>query len=199
MTENKENKTTNLSEKEHEELTLLYQNAAANLESLKKSQWQVYVFYSAVVAFLILQKDSEILKEPSIKILISLSLLIGVIVVEFFTAHFRFDMLNYRKILKNIYERFGYPFREIRESAKGKKEAELNLFEIIFRHGGSAYIFAVFAYTMVVFWMEELKRIDGLLYVLVLILILLTIFTPLAMDRLVSYIDKKSKVEKQNE
>ncbi|MEW6571542.1 MAG: hypothetical protein AB1390_10285 [Nitrospirota bacterium] len=184
-------------QRNHQELCLLYENAAANLETLKKRQWQVYVFYSTIVAFLTL-KDKRIINELYIKILISLLLLIGLIVVEFAQAYFRSDMLKFRDILRNIYERFGYLFREIRGKAKGEKKAELNPFERIFRHGGCAYIFVVFAYAMVVFWIEELKQIGCLVYILILILIVLVIFIPLVMDKCVNYINKKNKVEELN-
>lgn len=188
-----------LTDRDHQELCLLYENAAANLEFLKKSQWQVYVFYSAVAAFFIV-KDNGIIKEHTIKCLISLLLFIGVIVVEFVQAHFRIDMLNYRKMLKNIYEKFGYPFRVIREGAKGEKKVALNTFEKIFRHGGFVYILVVFSYAMVVFWMEKLKNVDlkigCLLFALILILIVLLIsvyFIPLGMEKFAEYVDKKTK------
>lgn len=180
-------------QRNHQELCLLYENAAANLELLKKSQWQVYVFYSAVVAFLLLLKDNNrIINEQSIKSLISVSLLFGVIAVEFAQAYFRLDMSKYRQILTDLYAAFGYPFREIRERAKGKKKA-INPFEIVFKHAGCIYIFIVFAFAMVVFWLEELKTIDGLLYVLILMLTVLAFLTPLGLNKLVKYIDDKDK------
>ncbi len=180
-------------QRNHQELCLLYENATANLELLKKSQWQVYVFYSAVVAFLLLLKDNnKIINEQPIKSLISVSLLLGTIAVEFAQAYFRLDMSKYRKILGEIYEKFGYPFREIRERAKGKKKA-LNPFEKVFKHVGCIYIFIVFTFATVIFWLEELKTIDGLLYVLILMLTVLALLTPLSMDTMVKYIDDKDR------
>lgn len=183
-------------QRNHQELCLLYENAAANLSALKKSQWQVYVFYSAVVAFLLLllNGNSKIIaiKEQPLKSLISVSLLFGAIAVEFAQAYFRLDMSKYRQILTELYAAFGYPFREIRERAKGKKKA-LNPFEKVFKHAGCIYIFVVFAFAMVVFWLEELEKIDGLLYVLIFMLTVLAFLTPLGMDNLVKYIDDKDK------
>lgn len=181
-------------QRNHQELCLLYEDATANLAALKKRQWQVYVFYSAIVAFLTL-KDNGIINELPIKILISVLLLIGVIVVEFAQAYFRHDMFKFREIIENIYVTFGYPFREIRGSARGEKKAELNPFEKIFRRGGCAYIFAVFVFAMVVFLVEELKQIGCLIYILILILIVLVIFTPSGMDKCVNHINKKTKEE----
>lgn len=193
MTENKQNNDRTINENDRHELYLLYQNATANLAALKKSQWQVYVFYSAVVAFLLLLKDNNrIISEQPIKSLISISLLLGAIVVEFAQAYFRLDMSKYRQILTDLNAAFGYPFREIRGRAKGKKKA-LNPFEKLFRHAGCVYIFIVFTFAMVVFWLEELKKIDGLLYLLILMLIVLAFLTPLGMDNLVKYIDDKDK------
>lgn len=183
-------------QRNHQELCLLYENATANLELLKKSQWQVYVFYSAVVAFLLLllNNNSKIvaINDQSVKSLLSISLFLGAIAVEFAQAYFRLDMSKYRQILKELYTAFGYPFREIRERAKGKKKV-FNPFEKIFKHAGCVYIFIVFTFAMVVFWLEELKKIDGLLYVLIFMLTVLAFLTPLGMDNLVKYIDDKDK------
>lgn len=189
MIENKKSNETGISERDHVEICLLYQNAAANLSTLKKSQWQVYVFYSAVVAFLLLKVNRQ--SDPTIKVLISLLLLLGVIAVEFAQAYFRRDMLNFRQILRDIYKNFGYLFREIRGSAKGEKKAELNSFEKIFRHGGCVYSFAVFSYAMVIFWIEELKKIYGC--VLLITFLVIVAIVPFVMDKCVNYIDKKTK------
>lgn len=177
-------------QRNHQELCLLYEDATANLATLKKRQWQVYVFYSAVVAFLIV-RDDVIIKEPVIKILISILLLIGLIAVEFAQAYFRFDMLKFREILEKIYLTFGYPFKEIRGKAKGEKKAELNPFEKIFRYEGCTYSFAVLSYAMVTFWIEELKRINDCF--LLIAFFIFVIFVPFVMDKCVNYIDKKSK------
>ena len=183
--------------KEHKELCLLYQNATANIDLLKKSQWQVYVFYSAIAAALI-SKDN-LINDPFIKVLISLLLFIGVITVEFYQAHFRLDMIKYRKILVCIYERFGESFREIRDSAKGQKKAELNDFEILFRHGGCGYIFVVFSLTINKLWPDECKSVCAALVFQSLIMIsaiVLVIFFPFGMKQFVDYIDKKHRTDK---
>lgn len=189
-------------QRNHQELCLLYENATANLELLKKSQWKVYVFYSAVVAALI-SKGNEIFNEPFIKILICFLLLIGVVVVEFYTAQFRIDILKYRKILIGLYEAFGYPFREIRVSGKGQKKAELNYFEKVFRHGGCAYILVVFSLAIFTLWPEECKFIfigkcemtcaENIFYAIILLVAIafFAIVLPLIMDKFASYLYKK--------
>ncbi|OGW51139.1 MAG: hypothetical protein A2Z50_07815 [Nitrospirae bacterium RBG_19FT_COMBO_42_15] len=189
-------------QRNHRELCLLYENATANLELLKKSLWQVYVFYSAVVAVLI-SKGNGIFNEPLIKILICFLLLIGVIVVEFYTAQFRIDILKYRKILIGLHKAFGYPFREIRKRAKGEKKAELNHFEKVFRHGGCAYILVVFSLAIFTLWPEECKFIyiekckttcaEKIFYANILLtaIAFFAIVLPLLMDKFVSYLYKK--------
>lgn len=189
-------------QRNHQELCLLYENASANLELLKKSQWKVYVFYSAVVAVLI-SKGNEILNEPLIKIIICFLLFIGVVVVEFYTAQFRIDILKYRKVLTGLYEAFGYPFREIRGRAKGHKKAELNHFEKVFRHGGCAYILVVFSLAIFTLWPEECKFIyiekckttcaENIFYAIISLaaIAFFAIVLPLIMDKFVSYLYKK--------
>ena len=99
------------------------------------------MFYSAVAAALIAQANE--INEPYIKICLSILLAIGVLIVEFYEAHFRYRMKEYRDILVGVYKYFGHPFREIRIGAKGQKTNMPDDFEKVFKHGGCAYILIV--------------------------------------------------------
>lgn len=139
-------------QRNHQELCLLYENAAANLDLLKKSQWQVYVFYSAIAIALMSQGNN--IKEPYLRILISSLLLLGALMAEFYEAHFRLKMKEYRQVLIEVYECFGHPFRKIRTSAKGSKTVRPDNFEIAFKYGGCAYLLAVGSLAINTLWPE---------------------------------------------
>lgn len=132
--------------KEHKELCLLYQNAAANLAALKKSQWQVVVFYSAIIAFLVTQ--SEKMSYP-VKIWISIALLLGAIAVIVTQMLFREKMHQERSVLDNIYEKFEQSFKECRKP-KGDVKA-FDAFENIFIVGVVIYLVAVFIFAVSIF------------------------------------------------
>jgi hypothetical protein len=185
-------------QRNHQELCLLYENAASNLAELKKKQWQAYVFYSAIIAVVILPGSQEMISCATVRILVSAFLLVGAIVVEFAQTYFRHDILVFRKILIGVYGCFGYAFREVRKKAKGEKKANLNAFEKIFRHGGSVYIFSVLAYFIAVHWKKEVEMIDPrncLPLLTICICLLFALLIPLIMDECVRYIIRKSEIE----
>ncbi|MFZ3138291.1 MAG: hypothetical protein WA126_12980 [Thermodesulfovibrionales bacterium] len=185
---------SDVTQRNHQELCLLYDNAAANLESLKKSQWQVYVFYSAVAAALISQASN--IKEPYLKILTSFLLLIGALMAEFYDAHFRLKIKEYRQILIEVYGCFGHPFNKIRTRAKGSKTVNPDIFEIAFKYGGCAYLLVVGFLSINTLWPAEYKwtycsTIWQLLRVAVA-LISITILLPPTMDKLADYLAKRT-------
>ena len=182
-------------QRNHQELCLLYENAAANLESLKKSQWQVYVFYSAVAVALISQANN--IKEPYLKMLISSLLLLGALMAEFYDAHFRLKIKEYRQILIEVYECFGYPFNKIRTSAKGSKTVDPDNFEIAFKYGSCAYLIMVGFLAINTLWPAEYKwtycsTVWQLVWVSIA-LIIITGLLPYTMDKLVEYLAKRTK------
>jgi len=181
-------------QRNHQELCLLYENTAANLESLKKRQWQVYVFYSAVAAALISQASN--IKEPYLKILTSFLLLLGALIVEFYNAHFRLKIKEYRQILIKVYESFGHPFNEIRTRAKGSKTVNPDIFEIAFKYGSCAYLLVVGFLAMNTLWPDEYKwTYYSPIWQLACISISLvvgTIFLPNSMDKLAAYLAKQA-------
>ena len=159
------NKTTNISEKEHKELCLLYQNAAANLATLKKSQWQVVVFYSAIVAFLVTQANNLPIFA---KILISITLPFGSRFIWKMVELYQQKMSEERAILSNIYngsgkcKGFGEPFRECR-SPKGDVQAP-DSFETLFRQGVKLYIIITCMVAVLSFWTDFLLKLLKLNY-----------------------------------
>ncbi|MBI5194815.1 MAG: hypothetical protein HZA10_00665 [Nitrospirae bacterium] len=182
-------------QRNHQELCLLYQNAATNLDSLKKSQWQVYVFYSAVAIALISQANN--IKEPYLKILISSLLLCGALMVEFYEAHFRSKIKEYRQILMEVYECFGHPFKKTRISAKGTKTVDPDNFEIAFKYGGCAYLLMVSFLAINTLWPAEYKwtccsTIWQLVWVSIA-LIIITILLPCTMDKFVDNLAMRTK------
>lgn len=182
-------------ERNHQELCLLYENAAANLELLKKSQWQVYVFYSAVVIALISQANN--IKEPYLKILISFLLLLGALMAEFYDAHFRLKIKEYRQILIEVYECFGHPFNKIRTRAKGSKTVNPDYFEIALKYGGCAYLLVVGFLAVNTLWPAEYKwtyssTVWQLIWVSIALMII-TILLPYTMDKLADYLARRTK------
>jgi Sec-independent protein secretion pathway component TatC len=146
VTKIKKNKTTKISEKEHKEISLLYQNAAVNLAQLKKSQWQVVVFYSAIVAFLVTQSDKL---THLIKTWVSIALLFGAIAVVIAQMLFREKMHQERTVLNNIYEMFEQPFKDCRKP-KGDVKT-FDTFENIFIVVVVIYVVAVFIFAVSIF------------------------------------------------
>lgn len=132
---------------EREEIYLLYQNATANLEASKKRQWQVIVFYSAVVAFLIIQADDLSIL---VKAIMSFAILFGNLMTVLAVWLYQQKMAQERAVLKNIYGSFGSDFRNCRET-KGDVQAP-DAFELIFFAGVLIYMFFVLFFSMAVFW-----------------------------------------------
>ena len=147
MTNNEQNNATPISENDHQELLALYQNATAEIEGTKKREWQVFVFFSASVAFLINQANNW---SNIIKTYISIVLLIGTIAAVLILILYKQKKDKERKVLKDIYKRFGQPFNECRKH-KGDVQED-DLFEKLFIIGGSIYIFVIFIFTMAIFW-----------------------------------------------
>lgn len=139
--------TTN---KEHEEIHLLYQNAANNLAALKKSQWQVYVFYSAAAAFLITQANNSNNMSPLVKIFTFVAFSIGAVFAMILLELYWSSIDKERKILKSIYCHFGTAFNICR-SPKGEVQ-ERDYFEILFRLGGFIYIVLIYIFVLLTFW-----------------------------------------------
>jgi hypothetical protein len=179
-------------QRNHHELCLLYENSAANLELLKKSQWQVYVVYSAIAIALISQANN--IKEPYLKILTSFLLLLGALMAEFYEAHFRLRMKEYRQILIEVYECFGHPFKKIRTSAKGSKTVKPDNFEIAFKYGGCAYLLSVGFLAINALWPEvpRLKYCSMIwpLSISATSLLVLAWFIPFIMDKFAGYMDE---------
>lgn|GEM_PF-87594 len=114
MTQNEQSKG------EREELYLLYQNAAANLAELKKSQWQVLVFFSAIVAFLIVQADNF---SCFLKAILSFALVVGAVsAIMMLEAYWR-KLDKECEVLKCVYGRFSQEFNDCRK-VKGESRNE---------------------------------------------------------------------------
>ncbi len=152
MTENKQGDATKVSETEHDELSLLYQNAASNLEFLKKRQWYVFASYSAIAAFLIIQSNDM----PIIaKAYISVVLLIGTISAVLMLEHYQQKMSTERKVLNNIHNRFSPLFRDCRSPREDVKKPDI--FEKWFVGlGGYAYLIVTFIFVMIFFWYKHI-------------------------------------------
>jgi hypothetical protein len=183
-------------DRDHQELCLLYENVATNLEELKKRKWHIYGLYSAIVAFFVHSSSSGRVP-PLTKPCIIIALFVGVIVVELAHAIYRLDIIKYRKILVGIYGNFGKCFNRIRSGAKGPKKPELDIFDKIFKYGGCTYILTVFSYATYVLWLEECKIEYACTAIIIIMIIFLAaaVFLPLLMDKIVSCIDEK-KVNK---
>ncbi len=150
MTENKESKT--ISEKDHDEIRLLYQNVTANLEIFKNRQWHVFVFYSAIVAFLVTQADNMSIFA---KFFISVVLLIGTIAAVLTLNHYQHKMSVERKVLDNIYKHFGPIFHECKRPKEDVSKPDR--FEIyLIGVGGYAYVIATFIFVMISFWYKHI-------------------------------------------
>lgn len=141
MTQNEQSKG------EREELYLLYQNAAANLAELKKSQWQVLVFFSAIVAFLIVQADNF---SCFLKAILSFALVVGAVsAIMMLEAYWR-KLDKEREVLKCVYGRFSQEFNDCRK-VKGEV-TERDCFEQFLLWGGRLYIFVILVVAISIFW-----------------------------------------------
>lgn len=133
---------------DYEEIRLLYQNATANIESLKNRQWHVFVFYSAIAAFLIVQvKDMEIIE----KAYISVVLFFGTIVAICALKEYQRKMDVEREVLCNIYENFGTLFEKCRKP-KGDVKASDDFEKLFIQLGGCAYLVVTLILVLITFW-----------------------------------------------
>ncbi|MBI4822883.1 MAG: hypothetical protein HY805_01460 [Nitrospirae bacterium] len=147
MTENTGNEGSTISDREHAEICLLYQNATDNLKAFKNSQWRNFGFYSASIVFLISYAD----RMPDFaKVYISVILFLGTIFAIFILKHYQKKMSTERKVLENIYKRFGLPFRECREP-KGDVSKPDDFETYVIGWGGVAYLIVTFIFVMIIF------------------------------------------------
>lgn len=89
MTENSEQQGGEpISDRDHKELCLLFENAVMNLEALKRRAWATYASYSAIAVFFIHYGD----KMSDLNKYIPFALLIGGVLVQLAQAIYRKDI-----------------------------------------------------------------------------------------------------------
>lgn len=163
MTKKKQNNRT-INENDRQELYLLYQNSTANLAAIKKSQWQVVVFYSAILAFLVTQANNLPVLS---KTLISITLPFGARFIWKMVELYQEKMAEERAILSNIYngiekwKGFGKPFLECRRPKRDVQAADS--FETLFRKGVKLYIIITCIVAVLSFWSEFFVRLFKLI------------------------------------
>ncbi len=148
MIEDTGSKSKTISEQEHEEICLLYQNVTTNLEIFKNRQWYIFMFYSAIAAFLVTQSKEML---PFAKAYLSVALLIGTIVAIFALRHFQQKVSTERKVLDDIYRQFCPLFRQCRE-IKGDVSKPDTFEKYIVNAGGYVYLIVTFIFVMISFW-----------------------------------------------
>ena len=147
-TRNKYPLYSNLTDQEHRQLELLYQNVTSNLEVRKKQQWQVLVSYSAAVAFLISQIN--IMGEKT-RIFVFLLIAVGAYVSRKFFLQYQKKMEVERKLLDRLYKQFSRKFNLSRK-LKGSV-TESDCFEEFLLRGANVYfIVVVVLSTLMIFY-----------------------------------------------
>lgn len=196
MTKNNQSNVTPITPEVRQELCALYQNAADNLAALKKSQWQVFVFFSVVVAFLITLANDKLpntkndVFDFNTKVGISIALFIGAIVAVFMLRwYLKKSMSEERAVLHNIYKHFSPLFRKCR-SPKGDVRASDFFEKWIIKWGGTSYIGIIFAFTMYNFWKDYVLCFGTFIYVL---------SSPLCIDKLINRIKRKQALPKKTD
>ena len=150
MTEEEKKKL--LDDHGHKELELLYQNVTSNLEARKKQQWQVLVFYSAVVAFLMSQASSMNLATRFISTLVVFA---GAFPTGIMIHLYQKKMEEERKCLDKLYQHFSDPFKWSRDAKGGVMDPDC--FERFFSLGSLIYLMAAVIVSMTHFIGKELK------------------------------------------